>query len=438
MRPTDIEAIAELLGEAAEATGGVAEETHQAIAKRAFAATGRAARPVQAIHDAIAGFTYGSVRVGLKATFTQAGKLAARNVPVDAPALGDGIGDAVALGALHGFVGDLLDERGSALATPLSLRVGGRAVIPTRAFADLPAGDGAPEPSGAEVGAGEHPKAVALAVAYPGATPRLAVFLHGLCETEHAWRGLPKLGDRPRHTPFPDGLQADLGLTPLLIRFNSGRHISDNARDLAVLLRGIVEHWPVPVTDVTLIGHSMGGLVARSAAWQDRDERWTGLVRHIVCLGTPHHGADLEQGVHLLDWALGQTAETKAFSRLLRLRSSGIKDLRFGSATEEDWLDLDPDELVRRRAAEVPFLPHAEYCWVSATLTPGRVGHLLGDLLVRTPSASGTGKGHHVPFEVDNGATLHGLTHFDLLDHPAVYEQLVAWLSRPSRLPAPS
>jgi hypothetical protein len=48
------------------------------------------------------------------------------------------------------------------------------------------------------------------------------------------------------------------------------------------------------------------------------------------------------------------------------------------------------------------------------------------------PSASGrgNGRGRSIPFEVDNGHELSGLTHFDLLNHPAVYEQIRTWLTR--------
>ncbi|MFT4036505.1 MAG: alpha/beta hydrolase, partial [Patulibacter sp.] len=335
-----------------------------------------------------------------------AGRAMARSVPGDAPALASQTGAAVALGAIQGFAGDLLERRGSPLATDLALYVGGEPVAPTSA---------------------------ALAAAYPHATDHLAVFLHGLCETEHAWRGFGRRTERAQREPFPDRLARDLGATPLLVRCNSGRHISDNARDLAALLNAATQQWPVEPARITLIGHSMGGLIARAAAWQAREQRWTTLIDHVICLGTPHHGADLEQGVHLLDWALGHTPETRAFSRALRLRSAGIKDLRFGSASEADWHGHDPDELLRRRAAEVPFLEHAEYCWIGASLTPGPAGYLLGDLLVRTPSASGSGRGHRLPFTPDNGRTLTGLTHFDLLDHPAVYEQVHAWLTRPTK-----
>ena len=128
------------------------------------------------------------------------------------------------------------------------------------------------------------------------ATPRLAVFLHGLGETEYAW-GSPSYGDR---------LQDDLGITPVFVRFNTGRRISENGASLAALLDEVVASWPVEVEQIALIGHSMGGLVARSAC--HHGGAWTGLVRHTVSLGTPHSGAPLEQAVHAMSAALERRA----------------------------------------------------------------------------------------------------------------------------------
>jgi hypothetical protein len=161
----------------------------------------------------------------------------------------------------------------------------------------------------------------------------------------------------------------------------------------------------------------------------------------VFCLGTPHLGADLEKGVNALASALGRLPETRPFAKFLNARSVGIKDLRFGSCVEEDWCDCEPDEYLRDRCKEVPFLPGASYYFIGASLTEGRLGQMLGDTLVRIPSASGrgSGKGRRIPFEVDNGHELSGLTHLDLLNHPAVYEQIRTWLTRkPARrlLPA--
>jgi hypothetical protein len=55
---------------------------------------------------------------------------------------------------------------------------------------------------------------------------------------------------------------------------------------------------------------------------------------------------------------------------------------------------------------------------------------ILGDLLVRYPSASGAGRNRRIPFAIEDGHHIGGVTHIDLLNHPAVYEQIRAWLQR--------
>jgi hypothetical protein len=134
--------------------------------------------------------------------------------------------------------------------------------------------------------------------------------------------------------------------------------------------------------------------------------------------------------VNAFAWALSRLPETRALGNVLNARSVGIKDLRFGACVEEDWSGHDPNEFLRDRCRETPFLPDANYYFISGTLNPGPLGSLLGDLFVRIPSASGKGRSRCVPFEVDNGCHLNGLTHFDLLNHPAVYEQLRTWITR--------
>ena len=238
----------------------------------------------------------------------------------------------------------------------------------------------------------------------------------------------------------PDRLRVELGLTPLYLSYNTGLHISDNGRRLAELLDELESDWPVAVEEITLVGHSMGGLVARSACHHAMvgELSWSRAVRHVFCLGSPHLGADLEKGANVLGWALGRLPETRAFGEVINARSAGIKDLRYGSCIEDDWCDCDPDELLRDRCSEVPFLPGAAYYFVAASLRDGPVGSLFGDLLVRLPSASGRGSGggRRIEFEVENGCELAGLTHFDLLNHPDVYEQLRTWITRADRTPS--
>jgi pimeloyl-ACP methyl ester carboxylesterase len=140
------------------------------------------------------------------------------------------------------------------------------------------------------------------------------------------------------------------------VRYNTGRHVSENGRSLADLLEALVAAWPVAVERIALVGHSMGGLVARSACHQaaERSDAWVGRVRHVVSLGTPHTGAPLAQAVHVAAAGLATVPETRAFSAFLRRRSAGIRDLRDGSLVDEDWRGRDPDALRAAACREIP------------------------------------------------------------------------------------
>jgi pimeloyl-ACP methyl ester carboxylesterase len=259
----------------------------------------------------------------------------------------------------------------------------------------------------------------------------VAIFVHGLGETDASWR----LRADAQGPGYGACLRRDLGHTPLELRYNTGLHISDNGRSLAALVEELHEAWPVAIEEIVIVGHSMGGLVARSACHYGSVEAhaWTSAVRHVFCLGSPHLGAPLEKSVNALGWALGRVPETRPLANLLGVRSAGIKDLRYGACVEEDWCDCDPDELLTDRCHDVPLLPGARFYFVAATLSrrPGDpLGAILGDLLVRVPSASGEGRRRKVGFAIEDGHHVGGLTHFDLLNHPAVYDQIRAWIER--------
>jgi pimeloyl-ACP methyl ester carboxylesterase len=412
MLSSEITATGEIAGEALAAFGTVVQDTHRGVAERVFDALGALGAPVRVVHDGVSGAVYGGVRSTIRAaSHGGARTLAGRAGNADASVRSHPTG-ATALGALNGLYGNHLADSGNTLALRMELRRDG-AHVRTK-------------------------HAAAVAAAYPDATSRIVVFVHGLCETDASWRRPPLRAAEPGRRTYGERLQDELSFTPVDVRYNTGLRVSANGRELAQLLDELVSGWPTGVEELVLVGHSMGGLVARSACHYGEASgyRWTDAVRHVFCLGTPHLGADLEKGVNVLGWALGRLPETRGFARVLNARSVGIKDLRFGSCAEEDWYDSDPDEFLRDRCQEVPFLPDAQYYFVGATLTPGPLGTLLGDLLVRSPSASGrgNGKGRSIPFHVDNGHELQGLTHFDLLNHPAVYEQLRTWICRaPSR-----
>jgi pimeloyl-ACP methyl ester carboxylesterase len=387
--------------ELTSATAGI-WAVHRAIAERVFGASGRGALPARTLHDAISTGVYaglgGAARVAGLAADAGLGRRAVR----EGRRLSTSPQGALVVGALNGLIGDALEAEGSDLQEPISVRDGGRRV--------------ALDPD-------------ALADAHPNAGGRVVVFLHGLMETEFSWR----LGAGPEGETYATRLRRDLDCTPVEIRYNSGRHISANGLSLADLLEELAAAWPVEVESLALVGHSMGGLVARSACYQaaERGDSWVRRVRHVISLGTPHMGAPLAQGVHWMSAALYALPETRPFAGFLRRRSAGIRDLRQGSLVDADWRDCDPDALRAVACQEIPLLEGATHCFVAATVTRGGrdpVGRLLGDCLVLQPSASGRSRTRRIPFEEEYGTHVGGTHHLALLNHPRVYERMRAWL----------
>src|SRR5215212_6187784 len=292
MRRNEIRAAGELAGGAVSGMAGLVGDLHGAIARRPFDALGVMGAPTRVIHDGVSDAAYRAVQGALGAAAGAGAALVARAAPPDAASLAASPAGSIALGALNGAIGDLLARERSELALEMSLRRRGRVI--------------ATEPE-------------AIAAAYPDATPRLAVFVHGLCGSDECWDLLPPhLGSRPRPS-YGERLQRDFGFTPLYVRYNTGLHISDNGRALSRLLAGVVESWPVPVEEVVLIGHSMGGLVVRSAShYGHADEAgWTHLVRHVFCLGSPHLGAPLEKAANAAGYALTRLPETAPMAKVV-------------------------------------------------------------------------------------------------------------------------
>jgi pimeloyl-ACP methyl ester carboxylesterase len=314
-----------------------------------------------------------------------------------------------AQGALNGLFGDFLQSRDNELAFSMELRHRDRALVPERE---------------------------ALASAFPTATGKLAVFVHGLGCTERAWwvGGERFWGDAA--TAFGALLERDLGYTPLYVRYNTGLHVSQNGRALSALLDEVVAAFPAPVTEIVLVGHSMGGLVSRSAAHYGAEDAraWIPRLRHVFCLGSPHQGAPLEQATHLLSSVLRvfDTPGTQVPAAVLEARSAGVRDMRHGHVIDEGWHDADPEAWFEHSRREAPFLDGVAYYYVASTVTsdPGDpLGQFVGDLLLRPASASGHAAepARRVPFPV--GRVFGGMNHFDLTNHPDVYAQLRQWLT---------
>jgi len=299
---------------------------------------------------------------------------------------------------MNGVIGDHLAQTGNPLAIPMRARIDGRplALAPP-----------------------------ALRAALPTAGPRPLVLVHGSCMSDRQWRR--------RGHEHGAALARDLGYTPVWIHYNSGLHISTNGRALAALLEQLVAAWPGPIEGLTLLGHSMGGLVIRSACHVAEAEqlRWRAALTHFAGLGVPHHGAPLERAGSLLHATLGATRRSAPLTRLARIRSAGVTDLRHGYVLDEHWqgqdrfaVGTDPRQTLR--------LPEGVRCYaVAATLAKRMKASLPGDGIVPVDSALGLHARPELqlPFPEGHRHVALGAGHLGLLDSPEVYGVLRDWLS---------
>jgi len=320
-----------------------------------------------------------------------------------APALGAGDSSRereAIVAALNGVLGDYLVATANPLATAMALRRDGRALVLESA---------------------------ALAASVPDAGPRLLVLVHGLCMNDLQW-------SRDGHD-HGVALARELGYTPVYVHYNSGLHVSINGRELARQLELLLCQWPRPVERLVLLGHSMGGLLARSALHYatQAGQRWPSQLSDLVFLGTPHHGAPLERAGHWVDIVLGATPYAAPFARLGKVRSAGITDLRHGNLLDEDWVGRDRFARSTDRRQHVP-LPDGVRCFAAAATTGQRNGdvkdRLLGDGLVPLDSALGRhpDPARTLAFAEDRQWVGYGMNHLALLNRADVAAQLLQWL----------
>jgi pimeloyl-ACP methyl ester carboxylesterase len=393
---SDLRGTGRLAIDAIAGVTGLVEELHTTIADKPL----RFADPLtRAAVTGTTGAVYRTVR-GVTRVVGSGIDIALRAL---APALGEMESpprrDAL-VGTLNGVLGDYLAETGNPLAIGMQLRSAGRRLELTRE---------------------------ALAHALPGAGGRVVVLVHGLCMNDRQW-------NRAGHD-HGAALARDLGCTAVYLQYNSGLHISTNGRQFAGLLEALLAAWPVPVHTLTIVAHSMGGLVARSAhaCATEAGHAWPARLRELVFLGTPHHGAPLERGGQWLELQYGNTAYIAPFARLGKIRSAGITDLRHGLLRDEDW--DGHDRFAKRADPRQPLpLPEGVRCYaVAARLGAAaatRTAAVVGDGLVPVSSALGKHRDahHRLAFAPEHLHVVEPASHFDLLSSPAVYERLLGWL----------
>ncbi len=401
LRVADLRGIAQLATRAVAGVTSVAEGLHLAVLNsmglRGTTAPERTSGLTGLVYRSVHGVTQAT---GKSIDLVLAGLQAGSGSAADSPR--HSLEREAVLAALNGVIGDQLAASKNVFAIPMSLRYQGEA-LNWQALPSVPATSG-----------------------------KLLIMVHGLCMNDlqcHA---------RHRGLAIEQGaeLAAALGCTPLYLRYNSGLHVSLNGRELSAQLEQLLAHWPVKIDEISIVAHSMGGLVARSACHYARREalRWPGCLKSIVFLGTPHHGAPLERAGNWVDVLLGSTSYTRPFAALGQLRSSGITDLRYGFVVDEDWQDRDRFRKTTDQRQSVP-LPAGVACYtVAATRATQRsvmADRLLGDGLVPLHSALGyhDEAGLTLAFAPARQCIVYSTNHLELLGSSAVTRQIVQWLA---------
>ena len=340
---------------------------------------------------------YGSIRgvtrlvgAGIDAALAQCAALVDEHAPIAEQ-------EAV-LAALNGVLGDHLAASDNPLAIEMCLRRDGRPLVLERS---------------------------ALAGALPDATRSVVVFVHGCCMMDLHW-------NREGHD-HGAALAKDLGVTSAYLSYNSGLHISTNGRELAALLEQLVSEWPVPVDELSIVGHSMGGLVARGACHygEESGKAWRSKLRRLVCLGSPHHGAALERGGNWVGVLLGISRYSAPFTRLPNIRSAGVTDLRFGNVLDEHWEGVDRFSVHPDQRRELSLPSGVDCYFVAGTLSQQSDRGVRGDGLVSVDSALGRHARAELTLSLPDPHRFvaYGAGHLDLLSSSEVYAVLRGWFS---------
>ena len=420
MRRTDIEAVGDVAGEALAAGGGLVKSMHEGIAGRPFGVLGAAAAPVRVVHDGVARAVYGGVRGALRTAAHAGAAVAAARRRGRRP---------------RARRGPALVDRARGAQRPLRR--------PPRRPRQRPRpGDGLPPPRrGRRPDAGRPGRRLPRRHLAGGRVrPRARRDRRGLAAAAPP-RARPRAPAHVRRAPAGRA-QLHAAAPPLQHR---PAHLRATAASSPACSTTLVAGWPGGVEELVLVGHSMGGLVARSAChYGDVDgRRWTAAVRHVFCLGTPHLGADLEKGVNVLGWALGRLPGDQALGRRAqrpqrRHQGPALRLVRRGGLERAARTPTSSCATAARRSRSSP-APTTTSSARRCVEGPARVAcSATCSSACRARRDAATAAAARSPSRSSNGRELTGLTHFDLLNHPAVYEQLRTWIVRsPSRRALP-
>ncbi|MBL0628493.1 esterase/lipase family protein [Aeromonas jandaei] len=392
---SDIRELAQLLTQALPATVQITEAVHQAV----LGGMGIKGRE-KGKTAGLTGLIYKGVHGAANSLGSGINGLLARLPLPTQPSVAETPKRAALLATLNGVLGDKLVEQQNALATPMTLRYQGKPLDWQSMPADLP---------------------------HAG---RVLLMIHGLCMNDLQWH----TSYQGKSVNHGEAVARALGYLPLYLRYNSGLSIASNGQALALQLEDLCDRWPGAIKQLSVLAYSMGGLVIRSACHyaQTHSLRWPERLRHLIFLGTPHHGAPLESAGHWLEQLLPVTPYSMPFVKLTRIRSQGIRDLRHGKVI--DTSRNNRERTIGRDPRQPIPLPSGVACFAIAGTTSAKrtllAERLIGDGLVPLRSALGLHRerAHQLDFPPEHTLIVYRTTHMALLGSPEVGAQLLDWL----------
>ena len=282
--------------------------------------------------------------------------------------------------ALNGVCGDKLEAWNSPLATTLTVRGKQGELL------DIP--------SWAQRSAKGH-----------------VLFLHGLCHSDLEWK------QSANHRQFSAEL-SEQGYQVAWLRYNTGRAIASNGEDLAALLeQHFADHDLAARQPILLIGHSMGGLLIRSASHYAALQNHTWLTRlsHAAYLGSPHLGAPWEVAGNKLNNLLNFTPYTRPLMRWGNIRSRGLRDLRVAHLTVDQPMP--------------PLVENVSHLLLATAWSQAHTENWIGDGIVPVSSALAQDeRGDLLSAPQLKRILLNDINHIAILDDERIYQELRKWL----------
>ena len=390
--PSDLRGVNHLAQDGIRAVLDIAESNHKKIHRMVGLSKSNSDRT-----EGLTGFVYRSIRTlsqGVSFGIDQSLKLFTQSTTDSDPR---SIAREKMVAAINGVVGDHLYRTENSLAITMQLLSQGVALNRQQITQSL-----------------KHSKG------------RLLIMVHGLCLNDLQWQ-------RQQHD-HGMMLAKELGFTVIYLCYNSGRHISENGRAFSDLLESTLGAND-QLKSIAVVGHSMGGLVSRSACEYAKRERheWLKQLKKLIFLGTPHHGAWLEKGGGWLDFIVGSIPIISGFADIAHVRSAGIQDLRYGHIVDEDWQQTDGPSVSDGQRQPIP-LPESATTYVIAACTCKMPNPMIeatvGDGLVSVGSALGRHKDTRFELQIPahNQSVSYGVNHMDLLSSKAIYGTLKQWL----------